>query len=73
MGLNQPALFSNAPFSMKKGVWRSQIHYELSENKKKSDFDPYGAGGTLCLPFSNEREKNNIPPFCEECFRGGGF
>ena len=40
-GLNQPALFSNVHFSMKKGVWRSKIswlfliHYELSENQKK--------------------------------------
>ena len=40
-GLNQPALFSNGYFSMKKGVWRSKIswlfliHYELSENQKK--------------------------------------
>ena len=41
-GLNQPALFSNVHFSMKKGFWRSQIswlfliHYELSENQKKN-------------------------------------
>ena len=40
-GLNQPALFSDGYFSMKKGVWRSKIswlfliHYELSENQKK--------------------------------------
>ena len=40
-GLNQPALFSDGYFSMKKGVWRSQIswlfliHYELSEKQKK--------------------------------------
>ena len=40
-GLNQPALFSNVHFSMKKGFWRSQIswlfliHYELSDNQKK--------------------------------------
>ena len=40
-GLNQPALFSNVHFSMKKGVWRSQIsrlflvHFELSKIKKK--------------------------------------
>ena len=40
-GLNQPALFSDSYFFMKKGVWRSKIlwlfliHYELSENQKK--------------------------------------
>ena len=39
-GLKQPVLFSDGYFSMKKGVWRSQIswlfliHYELSENQK---------------------------------------
>ena len=38
-GLNQPALFSDGYFSMKKGVWRPQIswlfliHYELSEKQ----------------------------------------
>ena len=38
-GLNQPALFSIVHFSMRKGVWKSQmlilflIHYELSENQ----------------------------------------
>jgi len=43
-GLNQPALFSNVHFSMKKGFWRSQIswlfliHYELLENQKKNCF-----------------------------------
>ena len=37
LGLNQSALFSDGYFSIKKGVWRSQIswpfliHYELSE------------------------------------------
>ena len=40
-GLNQPALYSDGYFSMKKGVWRSKIswlfliHYNLSENQKK--------------------------------------
>ena len=39
-GLNQPTLFSNVHFSMKKGVWRPQIlwlfliHYKLSDNPK---------------------------------------
>ena len=28
-----PALFSDGYFSMKKGVRKSQIHYELSENQ----------------------------------------
>ena len=41
LGLNQSALFSDGYFSIKKGVWRSQIswlfliHYELSEKQKK--------------------------------------
>ena len=40
-GFKVPALFSGGYFSMKKGVWRSQIswlfliHYEISENQKK--------------------------------------
>ena len=41
LGLNQPALFSDGYFSMKKGVWMYKflwlflINYELSENQNK--------------------------------------
>ena len=72
-GLNQPALFSDGYFFMKKEVWRSKIswifliHYELSEKQKKFWFftvfcgDLEGAGWFGPPPLSsNIQEPRSI-------------